>query len=62
MNLKELRERAGLKQAYVAKKLDVTVSAVCNWEIGKNKISRKYHKKLARLYGVTVDELLAAGK
>ena len=62
MNLKELRERAGLKQAYVAAKLDVTVPAVCNWEIGKNKISRKYHKKLARISGVTVDELLAAGK
>lgn len=40
MNLKELRERAGLKQADVAKKLYVTVSAVCNWEIGANKIYR----------------------
>lgn len=58
MTLKELRLAAGLQQADVAKKLGVTTTAVSNWELGKNAILRKYHKKLAKLYGVTVEELL----
>ena len=57
--LREYRERAGLRQVDVAKKMDVDQAAVSKWESGENRISRKYHKKLAKLYGVTVDELLA---
>lgn len=58
MTLKERREAAGLTTAQVAKKLDVTASAVYNWEYGYNGIIRKYQKRLARLYGCTVDELM----
>lgn len=61
MTLKERREAAGLTTAQVAKKLDVTASAVYNWEYGYNGIIRKYQKRLARLYGCTVDELLKEG-
>lgn len=57
--LREYRERAGLRQVDVAKKMDVDQAAVSKWESGENRISRKYHKKLAKLYGVTVDELLS---
>lgn len=46
----------------MAKKLNVTPMAVSNWENGLNKIARKYHKKLAKLYGCTVDELLAGNE
>ena len=60
MTLKELRLAAGLQQSDVAKKLNVTISAVSNWELGKNAILRKYHKKLAKLYGVTEDDIIAA--
>lgn len=60
MTLKELRLAAGLQQADVAKRLHVTETAVSNWELGKNAISRKYHKKLAKLYGVTDEEIIAA--
>ena len=59
MNLREYRERAGLRQVDVAKKLNVDQTAISKWESGDNRISRKYHKKLAKLYGVTVDELLS---
>lgn len=59
MTLKERREAAGLQQKYVAKKLHVTETAVSNWELGKNNILQKYQAKLAKLYGCTVDELLA---
>ena len=58
MTLRELRLSAGLMQSEVAKKLNVTIIAVSNWENGKNGISRKYHKKLAKLYGVSVEELM----
>lgn len=60
MKLREYRERAGLRQVDVAKKLNVNQTAISKWESEKNRISRKYHAKLAKLYGVTVDELLSS--
>lgn len=60
MTLKEYRLRTGMTQEEVGRKLDVSAAAVCCWERGKNGILRKYHKKLAGLYGCTVDELLAS--
>ncbi len=62
MELKEIRERAGLRQIDVAKKLHVNISAVSNWERGLNGIASKYHKKLSRLYHVSEDEVRAASK
>lgn len=59
MRIRFFRERAGLRQADVAKKLDVDQTAVSNWELGKSKPLRKYHKKLAKLFSCTVEELLA---
>lgn len=59
LNIRIYREAAGLRQSDLAKKLDVDQTAVSNWELGKSKPLRKYHKKLAKLLGCTVDELLA---
>lgn len=59
MRLREYRKRVGLRQIDVAKRMNVDQAAVSKWESGENHISRKYHKKLAKLYGVTVDELLS---
>lgn len=59
MTLRELRVQAHLRQEDVARRMNVDQAAVSKWENGVTKPSRKYHKKLARLYGVTVDELLA---
>lgn len=59
MTLKEMRVRVNLKQEDVARKMNVDQAAISKWENGKNAPSRKYHKKLARLYGVSVEELLA---
>lgn len=58
MTLRELRERSGLTRAQVAKKLNVDLSCVTHWELGDWRPLRKYHKKLAKMYGVTVGELL----
>lgn len=57
LTLRELRERSGLTRAQVAKKLNVDLSCVTHWELGDWRPARKYHKKLAKMYGVTVDEL-----
>lgn len=57
MALRQLRDNAGLRQVDVAKKLDVDQSAVSRWESGDTRPSRKYRKKLAKLYGCTVDDL-----
>ncbi len=57
MTLKELRANAGLRQIDVSKKMRTTIIAVSNWELGKNGIAQKYHKKLARMYGVTVADI-----
>ena len=59
MSIRIYRERAGLRQSDLAKKLDVDQTAVSNWELGKAKPLRKYHKKLARILDCTVEELLA---
>lgn len=61
MRLKELRLKAGLTQAEVAKELNVNQSAVHLWETGRTRIARKHHENLARLYGVTVSELFTGG-
>lgn len=57
MTLKEFRARAGLRQEDVAREVDVSIIAVSNWELGKNRITRKNKKKLVRLYGCTPQEL-----
>lgn len=60
MSLKELRLSSGVLQEDVAKKLDVTQSAISYWESGKTRPCRKYHKKLAKLYGCTVEDVQRA--
>ena len=58
--MRELRENAGLTQEAVGGVLNTDQSAVSNWERAVNRPPRKHRKPLAELYGVTVDELLAA--
>lgn len=58
MNIAKLRKAAGFTQEVLAKKMNVDQSTVSLWESGKSKPQRKLHKKLAKLLGCTVDELL----
>lgn len=62
MELKAIRENAGLRQEDVAKKLRVRISAVSNWERGVNGIASKYIRPLTRLYGVTETEIRTASE
>lgn len=58
MNIKSLRLKAGLTQVELAKKMNVDQAAVSRWESGNTKPLRKTHKKLARVLGCTIDELM----
>lgn len=57
-NFKNIRKRAGLSQAQVAKKLGIRQSNVSDWE---NDVSRPEYEKLielAKIYDVSLYEIL----
>lgn len=56
--LYDCRRRAGLTQAQLAEKLGVTNKAVSKWETGKAKPATSLIRKLAVVYGLTVEQLL----
>lgn len=58
MKIREYREKAGMTQAQLAKKMNMDQSAVSLWENGKTSPLKKYRKKLAKVLGITLDELL----
>ena len=59
MRLKEARRKAGLTAKDVALALGVTFQNVYNWENGSYLPPTKRLPELAKLYGCTVDDLLA---
>lgn len=58
MSFSSAREKAGLSQTEVAKALGVNQASVSHWESGKTQPRSAQLPKIAKLYGVTVDELL----
>lgn len=62
MNIRELRLKAGLTQAQLAKKMNVDQAAVSRWESGETRPLRKCHRKLAKVLGCTEEELKADEK
>lgn len=56
--IKKLREKAGLTQAELARRLGVTRSGVNSWEMGLTTPSTAYIVELALLFGVSTDYLL----
>ena len=56
--IKQLRENAGYSQSVLAKKLNVTRSAVNAWEIGLSVPTTQYVVDIARLFRVSADYLL----
>ena len=57
-NLTEARRQSGLSQQEVAEALDVSRQAVSRWETGVAAPSTENLVELARLYGVSLDELV----
>jgi DNA-binding transcriptional regulator YiaG len=59
MDMKELRQKSGLKAEEVAVKLDIAVSTVRNWEQGRTlpKMRVDQFSSLCKLYNCTIEEL-----
>ena len=60
--LTQARKTAGLTQADVAAKLNVSRQAVSRWESGQSKPSTEKLLTLGNLYGISLDQLLSAEK
>lgn len=58
MNIKNIRERAGITQTEVARALNIGQSAVAAWELGEAFPRVDKLPKLAKLLNCTVDDLL----
>lgn len=54
----ERRCKTGMTQAEMAERLGVTNKAVSKWETGKSKPTTNTLRKMAALFGLSVDELL----
>lgn len=55
--IRELRERAGMTQLQLAAALGVTPGAVYNWERGRNEPKASQLRAMARLFGVSMDDI-----
>jgi transcriptional regulator with XRE-family HTH domain len=58
-NLKRLRAERGWSQDQTAKRADVPTRTYQNWEVGPREPRLAAVVRLARVFGVTTDELLA---
>ena len=54
----ELRCKSGLTQGEMAEKLEVSNKAVSKWENGRSKPTTNTLRKMAVLFGISIDELL----
>ena len=58
MSFAKARKAAGLSVAESARRLGVTPAAICQWESGETFPDGRRLPEIAKVYGVTVDELL----
>lgn len=57
-NLFQARKRAGLSQEQVAEKLGVSRQTISKWETDESVPDIYQSKKLAKIYSLTLDELI----
>lgn len=58
MKLETLRHKAGWSREFVARQLGVSQMTIINWENGKTSPTVDMASKIAKLFGVTLDELM----
>ncbi len=58
MQLLTLRTSAGWSQEFVARQMEVSRTTIVNWERGNTEPIASEAVKLAKLFGVTVEELM----
>ena len=59
MQLLTLRTKAGWSQEFVARQMEVSRATIVNWERGNTEPSISEAVKLAKLFGITVEEFLS---
>lgn len=59
-HVRQLREKSGLSQTDVAKKIEVTQPCVSSWELNSTWLPVINAVKLAKLYGTTVEDIVKA--
>ena len=57
-SLHEARRKSGLSQEAVAEKLGISRQTVSKWELDETLPDIRQSKRLATLYGMTLDELI----
>ncbi|PSB64107.1 XRE family transcriptional regulator [Chroococcidiopsis cubana CCALA 043] len=64
MNMKELREKVGLRTVDIASRLGIAESTVRNWDNGKHspRVPIEDVPKLLEVYQVSLDELISAAQ
>lgn len=62
MQLLNLRKKEGLSQEFVARKMEVSRQTIMNWEDGKSIPTADKAVRLAKFFGVTVEELMDIDK
>ena len=60
--IRELREERGWTQLQLAVQLGVTPVTVYNWERGRSEPRVVQFRRLARLFGVSMDEIALVGE
>lgn len=58
MQLLTLRTKAGWSQEFVARQMEVSRATIVNWERGNTEPSISEAVKLAKLFGITIEELM----
>ena len=58
MQLLTLRTSKNWSQEFVARQMEVSRQTIMNWEIGKSIPTADKAVKLAKIFGVTVEELM----
>lgn len=58
MSFSDLRKKYGINQEALAKELGLTQTAISKWESGEAKPKIDTIKKLAKIFGVSVAEIL----
>ena len=58
ISLKAARINSGLTQEQAAEALEITKGTLANYEMGKTTPRISMAKRIARLYGLTVDDII----
>ena len=61
-NIKTMRERAGVSQAELSRKIDISQPFLCKIERGKRKPTLDMAIETAKVLGCTIDELVYGGQ